>query len=196
VEVCAGAQVLAVEFDAALGDDGLEIGKCRKVGVHDRLVEHGPEVLGRLKLGCVAGQVDQPDPVRNRKVRFGVPAGLVQHEHDAALAAGRTFLGEGSKERGEERFGDAGGEIPDRLAREGLGEGRDVKPLVAVMAERDRALGLGRPDAAQDRLQAEAVFVRGPDLDREVGTARGLFGNDFVEFFLNVDSSSGVAAFG
>src|SRR4051812_24546914 len=35
VEVCAGAQVLAVEFDAALGDDGLEIGKCRKVGVHD-----------------------------------------------------------------------------------------------------------------------------------------------------------------
>src|SRR3954451_23047877 len=74
--------------------------------------------------------------------------------------------------------------------------GRDVKPLVAVVAERDRALALGRPDAAQDRLQAEAVLVGRKHLDREVGTARGLFGNDFVEFFLNVDSSSGVAAFG
>src|SRR5829696_3488902 len=101
VEVCAGAQVLAVEFDAALGDDGLEIGKCRKVGVHDRLVEHGPETLRGLKLGCVARQMEQPDPVWNAKVRFGVPAGLVQHEHEAALAAGRAFLGEGSKERGE-----------------------------------------------------------------------------------------------
>jgi len=70
------------------------------------------------------------------------------------------------------------------------------KPLVAVMAKRDRALALGRPDAAQDRLQAEAVLVGRKHLDREVGTARGLFGNDFVEFFLNVDSSSGVAAFG
>src|SRR5829696_2191093 len=90
VEVCAGAQVLAVEFDAALGDDGLEIGKCRKVGVHDRLVEHGPETLRGLKLGCVARQMEQPDPVWNAKVRFGVPAGLVQHEHEAALAAGRA----------------------------------------------------------------------------------------------------------
>src|SRR4051795_13726487 len=127
-------------------------------GVHTiRLVEHGPETLRRLKLGCVARQMEQPDPVWNAKVRFGVPAGLVQHEHDAALAAGRAFLGEGRKERGEERLGDAGGEIPDRLARAGLGEGRDVKSLVAVGAERDRALALGRPDAAQDRLQAEAV---------------------------------------
>ena len=125
-----------------------------------------------------------------------MPAGLVQHEHDDALASGPGLLGEGGQQSGKERLGDAGGEIPDRLAREGLGEGRDVKPLVAVMAECDRALALGRPDAAQDRLQAEAVLVGRKHLDREVGTARGLFGNDFVEFFLNVDSSSGVAAFG
>src|SRR3954466_12408986 len=92
-----------------------------------RLVEHGPETLRGLKLGCVARQMEQPDPVWNAKIRFGVPASLVQHEHDAALAAGRAFLGEGRKERGEERLGDAGGEIPDRLAREGLGEGRDVE---------------------------------------------------------------------
>ncbi len=61
--------VLAIELDAALGDDGLEIGERGKGGVHDRLVEHGPEVLGRLEFGCVAGQGDQPDPVWNGKVR-------------------------------------------------------------------------------------------------------------------------------
>jgi hypothetical protein len=34
-----------------------------------------------------------------------------------------------------------------------------------VVAERDRPLTLGRPDPAQDRLQPEAVLVRGPDLN-------------------------------
>src|SRR5215204_6171101 len=94
VEVCAGAQVLAVEFDAALGDDGLEIGKCREVSVHDRLVEHGPETLRRLKLGCVARQMEQPDPVWHETARFGVPAAPLQHEHEALLAAGGAWSSE------------------------------------------------------------------------------------------------------
>jgi len=37
-----------------------------------------------------------------------------------------------------------------------------------VVAEGDRPLTFGRPDPAQDRLQANAVLVRGPDLDRLV----------------------------
>jgi hypothetical protein len=48
------------------------------------------------------------------------------------------------------------------------------------MAEGDRALALGRPHAAQDRLQAEAGLVGREHLDREGGTARGLFGRDLV----------------
>src|SRR4051812_19108518 len=36
------------------------------------------------------------------------------------------------------------------------------------MAKRDGPLAFGRPDPAQDRLQANAVLVRGPDLDRRV----------------------------
>ena len=125
-----------------------------------------------------------------------MPAGLVQHEPDDALASGPGLLGEGGQQSGKERLGDPGRDIPDRLAREGLGEGRDVKPLVAVMAKGDRALALGRPHAAQDRLQAEAVLVGREHLDREVGTARGLFGSDLVQFFLNAAPSSGVAALG
>ncbi len=125
-----------------------------------------------------------------------MPAGLVQHEPDDALASGPGLLGEGGQQSGKERLGDPGRDIPDRLAREGLGEGRDVKPLVAVMVECDRALALGRPHAAHDRLQAEAVLVGRKHLDREVGTARGLCGNDLVQLFLTAASSSGVAALG
>src|SRR3954469_10313030 len=116
-------------------------------------------------------------------------------EAPGALAPGPGLVGEGGQKRGEERLGDARREIPDRLAREGLGEGRDVEQLVAMMAERDRALSLGRPDAPQDRLQAEAVLVGGEHLEREVGAARGLFGPDPLKFFLNSASCSGVAAF-
>src|SRR3954470_6639837 len=47
-----------------------------------------------------------------------------------------------------------------------LDEGGDVEPLIAVVAEGDRPLTFGHPDPAQDRLQANAVLVRGPDLDR------------------------------
>src|SRR3954452_20805653 len=49
-----------------------------------------------------------------------------------------------------------------------LHEGGDVQPLVAVVAKRSRLLPLGAPHPAQDRLQADAVLVRGPDLDRLV----------------------------
>src|SRR3712207_309297 len=53
-----------------------------------------------------------------------------------------------------------------------LDEGHHVQPLVAVMAEGDRPLAHRCPDPPPDRLQAEAVFVRGPDLDGPVGMRR------------------------
>src|SRR3954453_5521703 len=46
-----------------------------------------------------------------------------------------------------------------------LDEGGDVEPLVAVVAEGDRPLTFGRPHPRDDRLQPDAVFVRGPDFD-------------------------------
>ena len=196
MEIGAGAQRVLVELDAAAGDCRLKVCQCREIGVDDRLVEHGPEALGRLKLGCVAGQVHEPDPVRHGKAWLAVPAGIVEREHDAALAPGARLLREGGEQRGEERLGDAVGEIPNRLAREGLGEGGDLQPLVAVMAKGDRALALGRPHPAQDRLQADAVLVGREHLDREVGAARRLFGNNLVELFLYAACSSGVAACG
>ncbi len=51
MEVCAGFELIVMENATALGHDVLEISKRREVVVGEWLVEDGPEVLSRLKLG-------------------------------------------------------------------------------------------------------------------------------------------------
>jgi hypothetical protein len=51
------------------------------------------------------------------------------------------------------------------------------------MAERHGPLASGGPDPAQDRLQPDAVLVRGPDLDRFVRMLGGFLGDDLGQFF-------------
>src|SRR4051812_20810816 len=54
----------------------------------------------------------------------------------------------------------------------GCNEGGNVQPLVPVVTEGNRSLTHWRPDSAADRLQAEAMLVLRPDLDRAVGMYR------------------------
>ena len=70
------------------------------------------------------------------------------------------------------------------------------QPLVPVMATRNRALAFGRPHPSGDRLQADAVFVRGPDLDCLVRVL-GRFLRDYRgQPFQRAALSSGVAVWG
>ena len=64
------------------------------------------------------------------------------------------------------------------------------------MAVRDRTLADRRPHAPGDGLQANAVLVRGEDLDLFARVFRGLLGIGVRELFLNAAASSGVADFG
>jgi hypothetical protein len=98
-----------------------------------------------------------------------VPARVVEHEDDVPPAPRAGLPGEGGEQGFEERFAQARGQEPDRLARGRLDEGGDVQPLVAVVAERDGPLADGRPNATPNRFQAEAVLVLGPDLDAPAG---------------------------
>src|SRR5829696_10241770 len=86
MEVCAGFELIAIENAAALGHDSLELSKRPEVLVRERLIQDGPEVFSRLKLGGVAGQVDQPEALGHNQVRCGGPAGVVENEHDDPLA--------------------------------------------------------------------------------------------------------------
>src|SRR3954465_14583725 len=64
------------------------------------------------------------------------------------------------------------------------------------MAQRDRPLAFGRPHPLDDRLQANAVLVRGPDLNRFVRVLGSRLSDGLLELFLNASRSSGVAAAG
>src|SRR3954467_5791275 len=59
------------------------------------------------------------------------------------------------------------------------------KPFVAVVTERNGPLAFGRPHSPDDRLQGDAVLVRGPDLDRLVRMLGPLLGDGVLQLFLN-----------
>src|SRR5215217_2926567 len=64
------------------------------------------------------------------------------------------------------------------------------------MTKPDGPLALGRPHPAQDRLQADAMFVRGPDLNRLVRVLGSRLSDGLLQLFLNAARSSGVAEAG
>jgi len=64
-------------------------------------------------------------------------------------------------------------------------EGGHIKPLVAVVTKSDGPLAFGCPDAADDRLQPDAVLVRGPDLDRFVRVLGPLLSDSLLQLLWN-----------
>ena len=71
-----------------------------------------------------------------------------------------------------------------------------IDEIEPVMAMRDWTFADRRPHAARDGLQANAVLVRGEDLDRLAGVLCRLFGEGIRELFLNAAASSGEADLG
>ena len=106
------------------------------------------------------------------------------------------LLREGIEKRLEEWLGDAIRDIPEGLAGRRRDESGDVEPFVAVMPGGQRALSSRRPDASQDRLQANPVLVGCKDFDRRIGIFRLFLGDRLAKLFLKAAASSGVADFG
>ena len=99
------------EADALVSDGGIEIGEAVEVAVGDRLVDMDPERLGGLELGGIGGQVDKAEALGDNKPGRAVPAGVVEHEHDDAVAPRASLAGEEREAGLEVLFGDAGGEV-------------------------------------------------------------------------------------
>src|SRR5215210_977868 len=85
MEVCPEAELIAFEDPATVCDDAFQIGEGLEVLVGERLIQNRPEVLSRLKLGRVRGQVGEPEALRHDQVRLSVPAGAVEPEPDDAI---------------------------------------------------------------------------------------------------------------
>lgn len=103
----------------------------------------------------------------------GVPARAVQHEHDLLVRAGPDLarkLGQFDFEEGDT---DRRGQMEDRPPRSGMDEADEVTPFEAVAHSGNRTLSDRRPDAAQQRFQADAMFIGRPQLDLGVGKGAG-----------------------
>ena len=196
VDVSGDELAILAQEAAALVEHGVEIVDCLEVTIDDGFVDECPEVLGRLQFWRIGRQIDEPHPVGDGKPRFGVPTGAVEDQDDDALASRADGSCEACEQLLEERLVDAVREIPDGLAAGRLHEGGDVKPLIAMMAERDWPIADGSPDATADWLQAEPVLVRRPYLDRLVRVLVDFFGEDFGELFLKAAASSAFADLG
>jgi hypothetical protein len=173
------------ELAASIGENGVDVGELFETTVGDRLVDERPQTFGRLELWRVGRQKDETHARRNREPCLAMPSGIVEDENDAALFSRADGLGEVLQQFFEERLADAVGQIPDRLAARRLDEGGDIEPLIAMMAERQRPFADGRPDAAADRLQPEAMLVGRPDLDGLAWMLPRFFGGDFRELLWN-----------
>ena len=188
--------LLVDEVEASLGDDGLEFGDAGNMPVDDGLVHEGPECLSGLQLGTVRWQIDEPQSVWHGEVGKCVPASIVEQQDDAFVGAGSDIIGEGEKKLFEEGFGNAVGQIPFRVPSGWRHEGDDIKPLEAVVTERDRSLSCRSPGAPHHGLQADAMFVCGVDLERNLIIKKKFFGESVGELFLKAAASSSEADFG
>ena len=99
-----------VEPAAARGDGGLKRLQCGEMRVDHRLVDQRPEMFSRLQLRTVGRQEHQADPVGDGEILRPVPAGIVEHQDDVALAPGAGLPGEGGEQFREEGLRQAGRE--------------------------------------------------------------------------------------
>src|SRR3954468_20059082 len=113
----------SIELATARGDGGAEVVERGEMPIGDRLIHQRPEMLGRLEFGRVGWQEDEADPLGDGQVLGAMPAGVVEHEDDAALAARAGLTGEEGEQFGKEGLGEAAAEIPERLAAGRLHEG-------------------------------------------------------------------------
>ena len=152
--------------------------------------------VGDLEAGRAIPPPAIPPSFARRNLWLASPSGIVEDQQDNASDAGFGLAREGFEQRLEEWLRHAVGKIPEGLARRRRCESRDVEPVETMMAMRDRTLADGRPHLARDRLQADAMLVRGEDLDWLAGMFRGLLGEGVREVFLNAAASSGEASSG
>lgn len=159
---------LALEGEAALGLHRLQDIEALEAAVGERFVGQRPQMLGRLELRRIRRQELQVDTLGHRNVLASVPAGAIEDQGDPLLWSGSHIAGKGGQHLPEEGRGHGGQQPPLGLTRRGTDEATDVEPLVALLHRSDGAFADRCPDAADQRQEADAMLVGGPELDRGI----------------------------
>jgi len=98
----------------------------------------------------------------------GFPARAVEHEHELLGGTGSRLAREGGQFHCKDRDTDGGwqiGQMKEGPTRGGMHKADQVAPGKAVLHGGDGALANWRPDAPEQRFEANAMLVGGPQFD-------------------------------
>ena len=157
---------------AAVDQDRLQRVEIGEGAVGHRLIDQGPEPLGRLQLGGGRRQEDQIHAGWRHEGVGQMPARLVDNQHGAMGGVDALVTGEGGQRHGEGLCRDRRQQAPPALPRGRPHKTIDVEPFVAALDLGDRPLAPWRPHPAPHRQQAEAMLILGPQ--RDLGLWMGL----------------------
>ena len=156
---------LLLEEPTALGLHRFQVGQALEPAVGEWLVGERPEVLGWLQFRGVGGQEQEMDALGDLHLLPGMPPGSIQHEGDPLGRSCSHVPGKGGQHLTEEDGLDGGQEPPLGLTGGGPDEATDIEPFVALRHRRTRPFADGCPHLSNQREQANAMLVGGPELD-------------------------------
>jgi len=181
----ADARGLTLEVGTAGELDVFEFLDAGEVAIDQAGVGERPEMFGWLQLGRIRRQEEQVDVVGDAQAHAGgLPAGAIEHQHDLFGRTSADLAGEGGELHLEERDRDAGRQVEEGATRGGMDEAHQVAPFEAVLHGGAGPLANRCPDAPEERFQANAMFVGGPELHLGVGEGRGHRSEQWSQFFL------------
>src|SRR5260221_14134532 len=93
-----------------------------------------------------------------------MPAGTVEHQDDVFVRAGAGLTGELCQLHFKERDGDTRGQVEEGPTGSRMDEAHQGAPFEAVAHWSAGTLANRRPDAPEQRLEANTMFVGGPHL--------------------------------
>jgi hypothetical protein len=112
-----------------------------------------------------------------------MPAGSIENKDDVLVSAGPHVTGERRQDEAENRGVDGLDNEPHNLTGDRSDKAIEIQPLKPVVALGDRATAARCPDLAQDRLQAEPMFIERPDFNRYRRFRALEFRDPGLEFF-------------
>ena len=148
-----------------------------------RLIGERPQAFCGLQLGRMGWQKEQMQPFWNHELPTLVPARLIQHQENLLVRPRALFPCEGGQREGKSCGIDCWHEQPRGLAALWLHKPIEVRPLIAGSDHGPNPVPFARPDPAQDRFEANAVFVLTPHFNAGFPIRLAQLLDLFGEFF-------------
>lgn len=123
--------------------------------------------------------------LRHAEFDTGMPPCPIEHQHDLLLGTGFHLARELRQFDFKDGNADRRGQMEDGASGGGMDKADEIAPGKAVLDHGGGTLANRRPNLAQQRLQADTVFVGGPEFNRGVREGVSDCRYERAELFLN-----------